>query len=570
MARPLRLPNVAEQAVLDGLVVRLIVAGEEQRWNQQITQRHYLKNAHLVGEQLRYVAEYEGQWVALLGWSAATFHVKGRDAWLGWSVEQRRKRRHLVAQNSRFLILVDRLQLPNLASRALALCCHRLSQDWLAHYGHPIVAVESFVDAQITYGTAYKASGWLMLGGTAGFARSAQDFYQRHGRPKQLWVRALDPQGTAALKAAQLAPGLAAYELKPAPRCQVAAPRLPSLLERLPRVKDPRGRNGLRHPWGAVLGILSLGKLAGVAGCQRDVANFAKRLTQPQRRQLGCWRNPETRRYEVPGQSTFFRALIAVDYLSFEQVVLDWQHDWLGPAEPDELVVLDGKTIINAGHQVMVSAVGVKSGRVYGVEPVRPKDQLEADDQPETPEALVTVPASPIASAAPAAQVPQLAPAQPAPATPPMVPAASATPVAPVPAVVPAQPLAPKEPSAQALAAAPAAPQRGPAKTAKTRKENEIPAARRLLARTDLAGQLISLDALHTQHQTAAQVVLGCGADYLFTLKANQDGLLKTAQTLVPSAFFPSGPGTAPRAHRQDRRKEPRPPRNPGIGDPPD
>lgn len=559
--------------MLDGLVVRLIAAEEEPRWNQEIIQRHYLKSARLVGEQLRYVAEYESQWVALLGWSAATFHVKGRDVWLGWSVEQRRKRRHLVAQNSRFLILVDRLQLPNLASRALALCCHRLSQDWLAHYGHPIVAVESFVDAQITYGTAYKASGWLMLGGTAGFARSAQDFYERHSRPKQLWVRALDPQGTAALKAAELPPTLAAYEVKPRPCCQVAAPRLPSLLERLPRVKDPRGRKGRRHPWGAVLGILSLGKLAGVAGCQRDIAHFAQRLTQPQRRQLGCWRNPETRRYEVPGQSTFFRALSAVDYRSFERVVLDWQHDWLGPAQPDELVVLDGKTILNAGHQVMVSAIGVQSGRVYGVEPVRPKDQLEPDDRPQTLEARprLTAPNGPIPSAAPSTSVAQPMAAEPLPATPPTAPSSAASSVAPVSAVLPVQALTPpKGSSAPAGAAAAKASEPGPAKTAKTKKENEIPAARRLLARAELAGKLISLDALHTQHQTAAQVVLGSGADYLFTIKANQDGLLKTAQTLVPSAFFPSGPGAAQGAHRQNRRNQPRAPRNPGTGDPSD
>ena len=186
MARPLRLPNVAEQAVLDGLVVRLIAPEEESRWNQEITQRHYLKNARLVGEQLRYVAEYQGQWLGLLGWSAAAFHVQGRDAWLGWTVEQRRTRRPLVAQNSRFLVLADRHQFPNLASRALALCCHRLAEDWLVRYGHPIVVVESFVDREITFGTAYKASGWTRLGGTAGFARSAQDFYERHNRPKEL------------------------------------------------------------------------------------------------------------------------------------------------------------------------------------------------------------------------------------------------------------------------------------------------------------------------------------------------------------------------------------------------
>jgi hypothetical protein len=548
------LPNVAEQAVLDALVVRLITAEEASRWNEEIIQGHYLKNANLVGEQLRYVAEYQATWVALLGWSAATFHLKGRDAWLGWSVEQRRTRRPLVAQNSRFLILVDRHQLPNLASRALALCCHRLSEDWLARYGHPIVAVESFVDAQITFGTAYKASGWTMLGGTAGYARSAQDFYERHGRPKQLWVRALDPEGTAALKAPALPARLAAYEVKAAPRCRAPAPRLPSLLDRLPRVKDPRKRRGLWHPWRSVLGILGLAKLAGVAGAQRPIANFAKRLTQPQRRQLGCRRAPKTGRYGVPGQTTFFRALAKVDYLSFERVMLDWQDDWLGPADPNELVVFDGKTLVNAGGQVMVTAVGVSSGRVYGLEPVRPKDQLEPEDRPEVPppppaSVAATTPALPVAPAPSPAQVPVSADSS----TP-----SSRTPPAPALSNQPAPP-APAPQSAQTKAA--------PAQAAKAKKENEIPAARRLLARAHLAGQLVAADALHTQHQTDAQIVLGCGADYLFTIKANQEGLLKTAQTLVPSAFFPSGQGAATGTDRQDRRDQPGPPRDPRVGD---
>jgi hypothetical protein len=59
-----------------------------------------------------------------------------------------------------------------------------------------------------------------MLGPTTGLGRTAQDFYERHNQPKQLWVRAVDPHATAALKAPEL----------PAPRRQVAAPRLPSLL----------------------------------------------------------------------------------------------------------------------------------------------------------------------------------------------------------------------------------------------------------------------------------------------------------------------------------------------------
>ena len=70
----------------------------------------------------------------------------------------------------------------------------RLSADWQAQHGHPLVAVESFVDGQLFRGTLYKASNWTMLGPTAGFGRVAEDFYVRHARPKQLWVRQLEPQ----------------------------------------------------------------------------------------------------------------------------------------------------------------------------------------------------------------------------------------------------------------------------------------------------------------------------------------------------------------------------------------
>jgi hypothetical protein len=246
-----------------------------------------------------------------------------------------------------------------------------------------------------------------------------------------------------------------------------------------------------------VLGILSLAKLAGVPGAQREIADFAGCLTKPQRRQLGCRRDPDTGEYTVPGTSTFFRALAAVDYLSLERVVVDWQNDLLGPEDPTELIVLDGKTVANAQGQNLVCAVSVPSGRMHGLEPVRPKEPVEV---PES-----------------SARVPEAQPPAPASATPPP-----------------------------------------PAK-----KENEIPAARRLLDRLSLEDRLVSLDALHTQHQTAAQLVPGNGAACLFTLKANQDGLLTTAQTLVPSAFFPSGPASQGPTQRPDPREEPRTRRDP-------
>jgi len=112
MAKPLRLPGIEEQRVLDGLEIHLLLERKDQeRWNQSIVQGHYLHNATLVGEQLRYAASYHGQWLALLGWSGAAWHLAAREAWIGWSEDQRRARLPLLAQNSRFLILADRAQL---------------------------------------------------------------------------------------------------------------------------------------------------------------------------------------------------------------------------------------------------------------------------------------------------------------------------------------------------------------------------------------------------------------------------------------------------------------------------
>src|SRR2546423_12907795 len=115
MVKPIRLPDVEEKAVLNDLVVRPLTEDERPRWNELICAHHYLKNATLVGEQVCYIAEYRGQWLALLGWSAAARHLRPRDQWIGWSKEQLPCRRHLIANNARFCILDDPHQLPNLA-----------------------------------------------------------------------------------------------------------------------------------------------------------------------------------------------------------------------------------------------------------------------------------------------------------------------------------------------------------------------------------------------------------------------------------------------------------------------
>lgn len=365
--------NPEEQAVLDQVRVRLIEPEEKLRWDDLIATRHYLKNAALVGEQLRYVVEHDGQWLALLGWSAAAYHLKGRDTWIGWTGEQRRRRLHFIANNARFLLLSEPGQLPNLATRALALCCQRLSADWQAAYGHPILAVESFVDAQLFRGTAYKAAGWQALGATAGYTRVSEDFYVVHDRPKTLYARLLDKRAAQWLRAPQLSAALVPYEREVKPRCRQSAPQLGSLWEHLHRaVPEQRCLKGMRHKQATVLAITLAWLLTGQRGGYRAIALFAQDLTQAQRIRLRCWRNPKTGKYEVPAENCFYRVLSAVPIPQLGQALTDWQ-TWLYGEADGEVIALDGKALRGSHTTHLVGALNLQNQRWLDLERVPDK-----------------------------------------------------------------------------------------------------------------------------------------------------------------------------------------------------
>jgi len=55
-------------------------------------------------------------------------------------------------------------------------------------------------------------------------------------------------------------------------------------------------------------------------------------------------------------------------------------------------------------------------------------------------------------------------------------------------------------------------------------KSNEIPAARTLLEQFDLDGAIVTMDAMHTQTDTAT-LITGAGGDYVFTVKGNMPTL---------------------------------------------
>jgi len=364
----------ADAEILSRVSVRLICPEEKVRWDELICARHYLGNANLVGRQLRYVAELDGQWVALLGWNVAAYHLKGREAWIGWTVEQQLARRKFVVQNSRYLLLVERGRYPNLASRVLSLCTRRLSQDWQAAFGYPVVAVESFVDPERFSGSCYRAAGWEMVGATRGYRRHHRDFYQEDGHPKELWLRALHPRARRWLSAAAL-PAHLAQHADPALYCPYSAKQCRSLWERMNQLKDVRRTRGRRHGLAAVLTICALATLCGARGT-RAIADFASHLKRRQLRLLRGYRNPLTKEYEPPSEPTIRRMLKRVAAAEFDLAVTAWmaEHD----PRPFRRLAVDGKTVKGSrqatGKPVhLLAAVSPDSLRLVAQQPVDEK-----------------------------------------------------------------------------------------------------------------------------------------------------------------------------------------------------
>jgi hypothetical protein len=442
MRKASRRPTSDQQQVLDAIAVDLVERAQLARAHQLLEEQHYLGDLKPVGERLFYaVRDGCGEWLGVLVFCAAARRLRPRDQWIGWSEEQRRRRLPLVVSNTRFLLLA---KVPNLGSKVLALVLARLSADWQAAYGHPVLLVETFVDPAQFCGTLYTASGWHELGQTDGCGRHARDFYVRHDRPKRLFVRALEKNACRSLQAEELRPALAAVEAQTPPRATQRAPELRSLLAHFKAVPDYRRRIG-RYPLWSLLSIVACAHLADAPRGQKDLAAFAGRLSQAQRRALGIRPDPQTGRCPTPSQPTFCRLYAQVDALAIERAVLAFQTQVRGAPPPQELIVLDGKEPRHTGGHHVLTAVTVPSQHYLG-----------------------------------SAMVDQ--------------------------------------------------------------KTNEIPVARELFARLELDGRTVSLDALHTQAETARALVLEHGADYLFTVKGNQPTVRDNIERLVPEpppAFFP-------------------------------
>ena len=326
-------------------------ATELKRFKELEKKYHYMGETHSGGDTMRLVIEDDGEWVAIMVWGGACYHLKHRDEYIGWPPSLRAQRLKLVASNRRFTILAKPGERRNLASQCLALAAREIAGLWMRKFHYRPLLAETFCDVEHSAGTCYKAAGWIPLGMTKGFTRTNRqecDFYVPNDRPKA--------QGNS-------------DGVMPIGKAQRE-----SLYDALCRVRDTRDSNRTFHI-GGILSIVVMAMMSG-ANSVKAIARFAQRLDMPQRREL-CMPHAKNKagvvakhEYKVPCYVAMYNFLRTLDLDDFARKLTEWMSAQEGTL-PRQLA-LDGKFVKEVIG--VVSVVNVENGAPVAVAPVSRKE----------------------------------------------------------------------------------------------------------------------------------------------------------------------------------------------------
>ena len=320
---------------------------------------HYLGALPKIGNTLWYVATWEEEWLALVSFSAAALKCRARDGWIGWDFRLQYGRLNLIANNSRFLIL-PHCHHRNLASRVLSLCQRRIQADWVAHFGFPVLLLETFVDPTRFVGTIYRAANWRYVGETRGYRRTRDGYSDTPQTPKRVFVQPLQRNARALLTQPQLNER---YQ-SGVPKMKLRAEHMQSLPEFFRPITDPRRAQGRRHPLPAVLAIATAAVLCGARGYEA-ISDWAQAQSQRALARFRCrYRNGH---YFAPSKSILRDVLMRVDPIELDEAFQQWNAHY---GALDESLAIDGKTLCNAvdeaGRQTHVmSVIGHQSKQCY-------------------------------------------------------------------------------------------------------------------------------------------------------------------------------------------------------------
>lgn len=328
--------------MLKQLTVRVLEQDEYGRAGALFESEHYLGDLR-TGRHLLQVVEHQGRWMALLDWGASAHKLSDRDEWIGWTAQQRAERQGLVAMNRRFLVLGQE-RMPNLASKALALACQSLPEQWKAKYGYAPVLAETFTDIEQFEGTCYKASGWLPCGKTKGFERHRADYYREHGKLKKHWLKLLNRNARVILSSMDVPTKYrAGLNLQtPERNLPLKAPKVQSLRSYvMEHMEDPRGKNR-SFPFAAMITFITMALLAG-RSTLAAIHRYGQFLTDSQRRAMDWPPKKHSRGRKAPSYTAIRNLLKQLNPDDFAKTISCWLEDHQG--ELPRALALDGKWI---------------------------------------------------------------------------------------------------------------------------------------------------------------------------------------------------------------------------------
>ena len=132
---PLPVATVAgDLAALGPIDLVMVDTAAARATYHHLMAQHPLGDQPLCGAQVRYLFHCPQGYLGAAACQSASFALKARDQWIGWSEATRRGNLARVVANARFLILPT-VKVPHLASHLLGQLARRLPADWEARYG---------------------------------------------------------------------------------------------------------------------------------------------------------------------------------------------------------------------------------------------------------------------------------------------------------------------------------------------------------------------------------------------------------------------------------------------------
>jgi predicted transposase YbfD/YdcC len=316
---------------LNRIKVRPILMTERSRWRDLCNRHHYLGFDRKFGHQILYCVEYSEKWIGLIGWASAFSQVPCRDEFIGWNCLTKPKKLEHVANNFRFLLLPGYNQ-KNLASKAMSLNLKRLGSDWKQRFYTDLLLVETFVNSKRFSGTLYKASGWSCIGRTKGFSYT-KDGWIKNNEPKDVFIKPLFKKSLKQLSDTSFK--IHNKESRLVDINSLSIEGKGGLIDVLKEIEDPRGLQGRRFPFYAVMSVVTCAMLSG-ANSFLAIHEWSKKLKKPLLKKLRCRKSP--------GLTTMKDLVYKIDAEQFDEKINKWLSRQTDEKKSTGLAV-DGKTL---------------------------------------------------------------------------------------------------------------------------------------------------------------------------------------------------------------------------------